>query len=216
MYEVLIRETNYLTWEIGLFFTLILLLALIKQLNPDTFKSLIQFWKSDFYSSESSRTKWNILKVADILVFMFRGLVFSAFSYALLLHWGYGEFPWANYTAVLGLWVAYCALRALVEWSVGLGFGAESQMLHIQLRRANLKAKLAFLLSILFVFGVFGLGETGVHWNVILGAYLLLFFWAYQRLFSPFYSLIRGHLIYFILYICTFEIAPLWLIVKYL
>ncbi len=216
MNEVLFRETNYLTWEIGLFFTLILLLALIKQLNSDAFYRVIYFWRTEFYASESSRTKLSTLKFEDALVFLFRGLVFAAFTYTLLIDWGYGALKWANYPAIFSGWLTYSALRTFVEWSIGLGFGAESRMLHLQLRRATVKAKLSFLLSILFVVGVFGLGQTGQHWNVILIIYSILFLWAYQRMAKPYFNLIRAYLVYFILYICTFEIAPLWLIVKYL
>ena len=158
MYEVLFRETNYLTWEIGLFFALIVLLALIKQLNSDAFYRLIYFWKTEFYASESSRTKLSTLKIEDALVFLFRGLVFSAFTHTLLIYWGYGGLPWVNYPAIFAAWVTYSILRSFFEWSVGLGFGAESRMLHFQLRRATAKGKLSFVLSILLVVGVFGLG----------------------------------------------------------
>lgn len=216
MYEVLFRETNHLTWEIGLFFALIVLLALIKQLNSDAFYRLIYFWKTEFYASESSRTKLSTLKFEDGLIFLFRGLVFAAFTYTLLIYWGYGGLPWVNYPMIFIGWLTYSALRTFVEWSVGLGFGAESRMLHFQLRRATAKGKLSFVLSILLVVGVFGLGHTGHHWNVILIIYTMLFLWAYQRTAKPYFNLIRAYLVYFILYICTFEIAPLWLIVKYL
>lgn len=216
MYEVLFRETNHLTWEIGLFFALIVLLALIKQLNSDAFYRLIYFWKTEFYASESSRTKLSTLKFEDALIFLFRGLVFAAFTYTLLIYWGYGGLPWVNYPTIFIGWLTYSALRTFVEWSVGLGLGAESRMLHFQLRRATAKGKLSFVLSILLVVGVFGLGHTGHHWNVILIIYTMLFLWAYQRTAKPYFNLIRACLVYFILYICTFEIAPLWLIVKYL
>jgi hypothetical protein len=216
MYEVLFRETNHLTWEIGLFFALIVLLALIKQLNSDAFYRLIYFWKTEFYASESSRTKLSTLKFEDALIFLFRGLVFAAFTYTLLIYWGYGGLPWVNYPMIFIGWLTYSALRTFVEWSVGLGFGAESRILHFQLRRATAKGKLSFVLSILLVVGVFGLGHTGHHWNVILIIYTMLFLWAYQRTAKPYFNLIRAYLVYFILYICTFEIAPLWLIVKYL
>ena len=216
MHDVLIRETNYFTWEIGLFFALVVLLAIIKQRNTDAFHHLVFFWKTDFYGYESSRAKMRSLKLENVLVFVFRGLVFAGFCYKLLINWGYEEKPWLSYPFIFGAWLIYTAARALSEWGIGLGFGVESRVLHLQLRRASIKAKLSFVLSIMFIVGVFGLGQHGSHWNVFLVVYVLIFLWTYLRIVKPFYGLIKSYLIYFILYICMFEIAPLWLIVKYL
>ena len=151
-----------------------------------------------------------------MLVFVYRGLVFSAFVYSLLIFWGYGEQTWLNYPSILGAWASYCLVRSVLEWSVGLGFDSELWMLGAQLRRSVLKAKLSFVLSILYVIGVFGFAQGGTYWFVILMVYSILFLWNYQRFIKPYFRLVQAHLVYFILYICTFEIAPLWLIVKYL
>jgi hypothetical protein len=216
MYEAIIRENHHLTWEVGLFFGFVLILALVKHLNPDSFYRLTVFWKNDSFVTKSSRTKLRSLKIEDVLVFVYRGLVFSAFTYSLLIYWGYGGQTWLNYPTILGAWASYCLIRALLEWGVGLGFDSELWMLHIQLRRSVFKAKLSFVLSVLFVIGVFAFGQSGSHWIVIMIIYSILFLWNYQRFVKPFFRLIQTHLVYFILYICTFEIAPLWLIVKYL
>ena len=216
MYEALIRENHHLTWEISLFFTLVLILAAIKYINPDYFYRLTVFWKNDSFVTKSSRTKLRSLKIEDVLVFVYRGLVFSAFAYSLLIFWGYGEQTWLNYPSILGAWASYCLVRSVLEWSVGLGFDSELWMLGAQLRRSVLKAKLSFVLSILYVIGVFGFAQGGTYWFVILMVYSILFLWNYQRFIKPYFRLVQAHLVYFILYICTFEIAPLWLIVKYL
>ena len=216
MYEALIRENHHLTWETSLFFTLVLILAAIKYLNPDSFYRLTVFWKNDSFVTKSSRTKLRSLKIEDVLVFVYRGLVFSAFVYSLLIFWGYGEQTWLNYPTILGIWASYCLVRSVLEWSVGLGFDSELWMLSAQLRRSALKAKLSFVLSILYIIGVFGFGQGGTYWIVILMVYSILFLWNYQRFIKPFFRLVQAHFVYFILYICTFEIAPLWLIVKYL
>jgi hypothetical protein len=216
MYEALIRENHHLTWEISLFFTLVLILAAIKYINPDYFYRLTVFWKNDSFVTKSSRTKLRSLKIEDVLVFVYRGLVFSAFVYSLLIFWGYGEQTWLNYPSILGAWASYCLVRSVLEWSVGLGFDSELWMLGAQLRRSVLKAKLSFVLSILYVIGVFGFAQGGTYWFVILMVYSILFLWNYQRFIKPYFRLVQAHLVYFILYICTFEIAPLWLIVKYL
>lgn len=216
MYEALIRENHHLTWEISLFFTLVLILAAIKYINPDYFYRLTVFWKNDSFVTKSSRTKLRSLKIEDVLVFVYRGLVFSAFVYSLLIFWGYGEQTWLNYPSILGVWASYCLVRSVLEWSVGLGFDSELWMLGAQLRRSVLKAKLSFVLSILYVIGVFGFAQGGTYWFVILMVYSILFLWNYQRFIKPYFRLVQAHLVYFILYICTFEIAPLWLIVKYL
>lgn len=176
MYEALIRENHHLTWEISLFFTLVLILAAIKYINPDYFYRLTVFWKNDSFVTKSSRTKLRSLKIEDVLVFVYRGLVFSAFVYSLLIFWGYGEQTWLNYPSILGVWASYCLVRSVLEWSVGLGFDSELWMLGAQLRRSVLKAKLSFVLSILYVIGVFGFAQGGTYWFVILMVYSILFY----------------------------------------
>ena len=146
------------------------------------------------------------------MAFIFRGLVFGYFISFLFLHWKIiDEFNVPIYL-IIGIWIGYTLVKFILEMIIGLLWRSRRLFLEVIVRRGILKTKAAFLLLIFILISLYTPINNEIYWAIAGGIYLVYYIIGYLFFANPYRQLIQNKLVLFILYICTLEIGPLWVL----
>ena len=189
---------------------LLSILLLIKLKDQRLFFSIIRIAHTDIPSTKKIDAPSENIKIQDIMVFMFRGLVFGYFTSSLLLHWKfYNEFNLPIYI-LIGAWLIYTLIKFILEMMIGLLWRSRRLLNEVIMRRGTLKTKAAFLLLIFILISLYPPINNEIYWTIAGVVYLLYYIIGNMFFAKPYRQLIRKKIVLFILYICTLEIGPLW------
>ena len=195
----------------SLYFLLIFgILVLIRLFNPVVFSSLTCFWRFESYGPFNYQSHFKKLSLISFLLFLFRGLVFSA-AFFLVIH---QYKPKLNFKIelILAAWSTYWLLRYTLEYVLFFYFKKLNVFHQILSYRLSLRGKISLMLF-LFLFITYYLPFSKfIFITIVLGLNLILFLFGYFSVIRRNETLWRNNKFYFILYICTFEIAPIWII----
>ena len=191
---------------------LLSILLLIKLNDQRLFFSITRIGHTDIPSTKKIDAPSENIKTQDVMAFMFRGLVFGYFTSSLLLHWKLiDEFNVPIYL-IIGIWLGYTLVKFILEMMIGLLWRSRRLFLEVIVRRGILKTKAAFLLLIFILISMYTPINTEIYWTIAGGIYLVYYIIGYLFFANPYRQLIQTKLILFILYICTLEIGPLWVL----
>ena len=189
---------------------LLSILLLIKLNDQRLFFSITRIGHTDIPSTKKIDAPSENIKTQDVMAFMFRGLVFGYFTSSLLLHWKLiDEFNVPIYL-IIGIWLGYTLVKFILEMMIGLLWRSRCLLHEVIIRRGILKTKAAFLLLIFILISLYPPINNEIYWTIAGGIYLAYYTIGYMFFSKPYRQLIRKKIVLFILYICTLEIGPLW------
>ena len=113
---------------------------------------------------------------------------------------------------VIGVWFGYTLVKFVLEMMIGLFWRSRQLLLEVIVRRGLLKTKAAFLLLIFILISQYLPINNAIYWAIAWGIYLMYYIIGYLFFANPYRQLIRKKILLFILYICTLEIGPLWVL----
>ena len=153
--------------------------------------------------------------IFSLLLFIFQVLVFSVFVYLFYIktHPNYELKKWF-FLQILTSITAFLLIKKGIERLLGVVFSIEWLVDYVQFKKNQATALLAVLFYIFSVLLYFYDGFNSLLWfsltilSVIF--YVLLLGFSYKN----YKSIFSGDLFYFILYICTLEIAPILIVLK--
>ena len=206
MYEL--REIGDHYFGLYLILTLTILAAL-KLLNPWRLNSLIHFWIGVRHTEEFNKT-FRLKRAFSILTFVFRSLVFgvvisifrdksfyiSSFD-GKVLYYAFG-------------FMIFWIMRTFIESSIILFFNKQEEFFRIIHIRTLNKEKNAFFYSCLtHSLAFFGLGK--ISSIIIASSYAIAVLVIHLNMIKLYFKHLNVMPVYIILYICTSEIAPIWI-----
>lgn len=191
---------------------LLSILLLIKFSDQRLFFSITRIGHTDIPSTKKIDAPSENVKIQDVMAFVFRGLAFGYFTFTLLAQWELIDVSTTPIYMVIGVWLGYTLIKFILEMMIGLFWRSRRLLLEVVVRRGLLKTKAAFLLLIFILISQYPPINNVIYWTISGGIYLVYYIIGYLFFTNPYRQLIRKKIVLFILYICTLEIGPLWVL----
>ena len=195
-------------WATVLFVLAIAIIALNKSIFSVRFNEFIKLGYSDKYNKVYKDTN-NLLNWFTISMFIIQLISFSFFILLLLSFFNYTKTDnYVTYIQIVTFLFVFVLSKFLIEKIVGTAIDSESVVDQFNLIKTNYRAFLGFILlpvNIVLYYNKVPMKEV---FYIILGIFLLYNVFTYYFLVKTYQKIILGKLFYFILYLCTLEIAP--------
>ena len=195
-------------WATILFVLALAIIALNKSVFSIRFNEFIKLGYSDKYNKVYKDTN-NLLNWFTISMFIIQLISFSFFILLLLSYFNYTKTDnYITYIQIITFLFVFVLSKFLIEKIVGSAINSENLVDQFNLIKTNYRAFLGFVLlpvNIILYYNSWPIKEV---FYVILGIFLLYNVFTYYFLVKTYQKIIIGKLFYFILYLCTLEIAP--------
>ena len=195
-------------WATVLFVLAIAIIALNKSIFSVRFNEFIKLGYSDKYNKVYKDTN-NLLNWFTISMFIIQLISFSFFILLLLSFFNYTKTDnYITYIQIVTFLFVFVLSKFLIEKIVGTAIDSENVVDQFNLIKTNYRAFLGFILlpvNIVLYYNTVPIKEV---FYIILGVFLLYNVFTYYFLVKTYQKMILGKLFYFILYLCTLEIAP--------
>ena len=206
--ERTVIDTNWITI---LLLLLLVCIFLLKILNPKRLKgNLFSLIKNSFIETEIEE-KNTVFNLFESIIFTFSMLVFSLLAYkTVLLYVDKVEIGISTYLKIVALIFSYFLIKWLLEYLFSVLFLIKEQV------RFFLVSKSSYLFSISFLIfiGIIITEYSQLNLAFLIYFTILLFLFRFVFHLANNKNLIFSKLFYFILYLCAFEIAPLFILFK--
>lgn len=195
-------------WATVLFVLAIAIIALNKSIFSVRFNEFLKLGYSDKYNKVYKDTN-NLLNWFTISMFVIQLISFSFFILLLLSFFNYTKTDnYITYIQIITFLFVFVLSKFLIEKIVGTAIDSEYVVDQFNLIKTNYRAFLGLILlpvNIVLYYNVTPIKEV---FYIILGIFLLYNVFTYYFLVKTYQKIILGKLFYFILYLCTLEIAP--------
>ena len=206
--ERTVIDTNWITI---LLLLLLVCIFLLKIINSKRLKgNLFSLVKNSFIETEIEE-KNTVFNLFESLIFTFSMLVFSLLVYKTVLLYVDDVVLGINtYFKIVAFIFSYFLIKWLLEYLFSVLFLINNQV------RFFLVSKSSYLFSISFLIfiGIIITEYTQLNLKFLIYFTLLLFLFRFVFHLVNNKKLIFSKLFYFILYLCAFEIAPLFILFK--
>lgn len=195
-------------WATVLFVLAIAIIALNKSVFSVRFNEFIKLGYADKYNKVYKDTN-NLLSWFTISMFIIQLISFSFFILLLLSFFNYTKTDnYITYIQIVTFLFVFILSKFLIEKIVGTAIDSESVVDQFNLIKTNYRAFLGFILLPVNIILYYNKVPVKEVFYIILGIFLLYNVFTYYFLVKTYQKMILGKLFYFILYLCTLEIAP--------
>ena len=195
-------------WATVLFVLAIAVIALNKSVFSIRFNEFIKLGYSDKYNKVYKDTN-NLLSWFTISMFVIQLISFSFFILLMLSYFNYTKIDnYITYIQIVTFLFVFILSKFLIEKIIGTAINSESLIDQFNLIKVNYRAFLGFVLlpiNIVLYYNSWPIKEV---FYIILSVFLLYNIFTYYFLVKTYQKTILSKLFYFILYLCTLEIAP--------
>ncbi|MDP5092961.1 MAG: DUF4271 domain-containing protein [Polaribacter sp.] len=198
-------------WLTLILLFLFLSLFLLSIIDVDRFKEVAsKLFKFSFLERRIDQN-YSVFSGFHMLFTLFSVSVFSLLFFDIkVFYYGVDSFSFHEFTGVFWMVFIYFLVKIIIENVLIYLFMLRKQLVYFVLSKANYFFAISCYLFILILLKEYAnLQSTVIYY--IAG---FLFFISFILHFLNNKNLIINHLFYFILYICTFEIAPLLILFK--
>jgi hypothetical protein len=195
-------------WATVLFLAAIAVIALNKTIFSIRFNEFIKLGYSDKYNKVYKDTN-NLLSWFTISMFVIQLISFSFFILLMLSYFNYTKIDnYITYIQIVTFLFVFILSKFLIEKIIGTAINSESLVDQFNLIKVNYRAFLGFVLlpiNIVLYYNSWPIKEV---FYIILSVFLIYNVFTYYFLVKTYQKTILSKLFYFILYLCTLEIAP--------
>ncbi len=208
MNELIFKEQLIENWIKILLIISAFLIFTARLISGRKFQFLISFWKIRSYFIYKSGTSIPFFTSLNSLMFIVRVIVFSLFLTIYLFPYKFSEFQFSNYLIISGIISFYIISKYFIEQIVSIIFNFRNYLKEINRYRIGLKNLISlhfYFYLIILIFNPISNIATIILSFVL---YFIYLFFSSNFIFKKYYNNNLKSLVYFILYLCTFEIAP--------
>jgi hypothetical protein len=195
-------------WATLLFVLATAIIALNKTIFSVRFNEFIKLGYSEKYNKIYKDTN-NLLSWFTISMFVIQLISFSFFILLFLSYFNYTKTDnYITYIQVITFLFVFVLSKFLIEKIIGTAIDSESLVDKFNLIKVNYRAFLGFILlpiNIVLYYNSWPIKEV---FYIILTIFLIYNVFTYYFLVKTYQKTILSKLFYFILYLCTLEIAP--------
>lgn len=195
-------------WATVLFILAIAIIATNKTMFEVRFNEFIKIGISDKYNKIYRDTS-NLLNWFTVSMFIIQLISFSFFILLLLSYFGYSETSnYITYIQVITFLFVFILSKFLIEKIIGNILNTERFVDQFNLVKVNYRAFFGLVLLPVNIILYYNHTPLQIAFYIILVVFVLYNLITYYFLIKTYQKLILGKLFYFILYLCTLEIAP--------
>ncbi|WP_115815174.1 DUF4271 domain-containing protein [Flavobacterium aquicola] len=202
------RITDSSDWVTIVFILAMGIIALTKSIHENRFEDFIKLIFSDKYI-RIYRDSSNLMSMFSISLFFVQIISFSFFIQILLSNFGYGsKTDWILFIQIFTFVVYFILSKLLIEKIAGTAFQIEEYIEHFNLQKVTYRTYVGLLLLpidiILYYYDSILKNIPLLVLYSIVALNVLLYIFSLKNYRKEIFS----KLFYFILYLCTLEIAP--------
>lgn len=195
-------------WATVLFILALVIIAANKTVFEVRFNEFIRIGISDKYHKIYKDTS-NLLNWFTVSMFVIQLISFSFFILLLLSYFGYSELSnYITFIQIITFLFVFILSKFLIEKIIGNTLNAEGFVDQFNLVKVNYRAFFGLLLLPINIILYYNHTPLQVAFYIILAVFVIYNLITYYFLIKTYQKLILGKLFYFILYLCTLEIAP--------
>lgn len=213
--ESIVRQTNYLNWVTITLVLNLSLLAIAKTTNPIEFQHFIRLFKTSKYIVLGQKQS-KLTSLFNVLLTLFQLLSASIFLF-ICIDTFFEEHFTINRNLFFSIFIFYSIFficKILTEKTIGVIFSIEQTINEYLFHKISYRN---FFGILLFPFELFFIYTAKPSKITLLICLCILIILNVTSLFSAYKkneNLILGQLFYFILYLCTLEITPYFILYK--
>lgn len=195
-------------WATVLFILALAIIATNKTMFEVRFNEFIKIGISDKYNKIYRDTS-NLLNWFTVSMFIIQLISFSFFILLLLSYFDYSETSnYITYIQVITFLFVFILSKFLIEKIIGNILNTERFVDQFNLVKVNYRAFFGLVLLPVNIILYYNHTPLQIAFYIILVVFVLYNLITYYFLIKTYQKLILGKLFYFILYLCTLEIAP--------
>ncbi|PQJ80037.1 hypothetical protein BTO18_13020 [Polaribacter porphyrae] len=204
------KITYFNDWVTLILFALFAIIFLLKIINAKKIKRVFYGFSNWSSIEETDTIKLNSMNSFHVLIFIFSVAVFSLIGYNLMFKMNSFNSSLQGFSSSFLVIFLFLVLKIIFERVIAAVFSIQNKVAFFLVTKLESFYTLSLILYIFYIFYEYG----------NLSEYYLLYFTLFFLLFRFVFivtknkNLIFSELFYFILYICTLEIAPLLLLFK--
>lgn len=213
--EFLPRILHSTDWATLVFMLTIALLAVNKNIFAVRFHEYVKLFYSDkyikIYRDSSNITSWFTISmfVVQLISFSFIIHIFLSSIEYVDLH------SFIDFLQIINFFSFFILLKYLIEKIIAVCFNIEEFAEQYNLLKINYRTYLGLLLLPVAMILFYGNIDKEVALYIICGLIVVMNFILYWIIFKYYQKTINRYLLYFILYLCTLEIAPYLILYKW-
>lgn len=207
-----VREVQSSDWATVIFLTSLVLIAILSNLYEKRFADFLRLGISDKYV-KVYRENSNLVSGFNILLFTLQLVSISFFIQLFVSSSGMGnKSDWILFVRIFTLTASFVLIKFLIDKIIALVFNIEEFAELFNLRKITYRTYFGLLL-LPISFGLFYYDKVSiVIYLLILVVFLAANAVIYLASLKNYQKYLSGKLFYFILYLCTLEIAPYYFI----
>lgn len=195
-------------WATLLFVACFALIAINRTVFENRFAEFIKLGVSDKYT-KIYKDSGNMMSWFTISFFFIQVISFTFLLQFLLSYFNFAEkTSWVSYIKYFTLIAAFILSKYLIEKIIATSFNIEEFNEQFNLHKVNYRTYIGLLLFPVNIFLFYNDSQHPVIIYIIIGLIIAASIASYIVSLRIYQNLIVGKLFYFILYLCTLEIAP--------
>lgn len=210
------REMWSVDWAIALFLLSFALLAINRQVFQAKFDEFIKLPISDKYI-KIYKDPSNLKSTFAISMFVIQ---LVSFSFLILLFLGVNDYlnpyHWIDFVKVANLLMLFVLVKYLLDKIISECFDIQLFADRYNLMKLNYRTYLGVLLLPLSMLMFFQAQMLQIGFWIALGLTVFIHILLFIKMYKSNRKSILGNLFYFILYLCTLEIAPYLILYKWI
>ncbi len=202
---------TYPHWITVLIVLLLVFVLILKMLDANRLKSYLLSYSKRAYIYFEIEKNTTFTDVFYSIIFIFSTVVFSLVAYKIYIaYFMITDIKFSNYLKVLTCVFSYLFIKRLLEEFLGFLFLIQN---HVRIFIVSKNSYLFSISLVLFVaFIITQYSSISLFFLIYISLALLII--RYLYIIKNNKKLFLNKLFYFILYLCVFEIAPLFIILK--
>ncbi len=211
-YELHQRVIEQKDWAFVLFLLALVMIGVVRNNFENRFSDFMRLFFSDKYA-KIYKDGSLIMSWFTVILFIVQLIVFSFFIQILLTFYGFGtRTDWVIFVQIFTFLTIFVLSKFLFEKIIATTFDIEDFVEQYNMFKVSYRSYFAVLLIPFCVLCFYNVNiPDWIYYGVIL-TFLLMNVLVYAKLLKIYQTLLIGNLIYFILYLCTLEIAPYYFI----
>ncbi|WP_439128347.1 DUF4271 domain-containing protein [Polaribacter sp.] len=198
-------------WITLIILLLLLLIAVLKSIDKERLKGYVfAFFNKNFIDLEVEENP-SFFNSFNFILFLFSAIILSLTSSLLLANKSYFfDHTFSSFLTILVLVLSYLLLKKLLDFLLVRVFIIKKQLQFYTISKISYLYAISFGLFVVTIITTY----SGINTRVLYYTFVFLLAFRFVTHIIINKKLIFSKLFYFILYICAFEIAPLFLLFK--
>ena len=199
-------------WATCLFVFSFVLIAITKTAFETRFSEFLRILVSDKYIKVYKDTS-HLMSGFTVLLFIVQLISFSFFMQLVLNYFGYvSKTDWVIFIRIFTFFGIFVLSKFLIEKIVATIFNIEEFAEQFNLQKVSYRTFIGLILMPINIYLFYNNIPSNIVIYCIIAVILTINLFSYLVSLKIYQNLFIGKLFYFILYLCTFEIAPYYFI----